>query len=87
MPLAQGMALGWAVGARAVALERALAGSTPYPAQGYGRNLDARIFVVVDRRCSLNRNVSFVLIDVDPRVFVFLHVIPHGFASIHMIPF
>lgn len=41
-PFAQGMALGWAVGAGAVALERALAGSTPYPAQGYGRNLDAR---------------------------------------------
>ena len=80
------MALGWVVGAGAVALERALAGSTPYPAQGYGRNLDARGLFVVDRPCCLNRNVSLVLIDVDPRVFVFLHVDPRGFASFHMTP-
>lgn len=84
-PFAQGMALGWAVGAGAVALERALAGSTPYPAHGYGRNLDARGLFAVDRPCNLNRSVSLVLIEVDPRVFVFLHVVPRGFASLHMI--
>ena len=75
------MALGWAV-----ALERALAGSTPYPDQGYGRNLDACIFVVVDWRSNLNRNVSLALIDLDSGVFVFDQLIPRGFASFHMIP-
>lgn len=75
------MALGWVVGAGAVALERALAGSTPYPAQGYGRNLDARGLFVVDRPCSLNRSASMVLIDVDPRVVVFLRVVPHDFRG------
>ena len=47
-PLAQGETLGLPVGAGAVALEPAKAGSTPYPGEGYGRNPDVRVFVVAE---------------------------------------
>lgn len=49
VPLAQGETLGLPVGAGAVALEPAKAGSTPYPGKGYGRNRDVRILWVTDR--------------------------------------